>query len=312
MDGTVVIPKKEIDEKEKLINSLDLKCQKMKSDFMRYKKRMEDKEEAIKEKVHGELAHKLLSVADTLNRAMNVNGKDVGGDKEEISEIVEKIICEMKDNIGMTYNQLISALSITPITPLFGEKFNDELHTAIEITPNNFLPNKTIVALIRNGYKLNDKLIRPAEVIISDSSNITLKEKEDVGISYKSKFVKFLSNFWNDVASRVFKNKSNELKEQEQELIQNEEVLKKIVKDFDIREQEFEKSIDLWAKRKKIIESEINNLEQYKKNLNIELEEIKRQLHITVENLNVFDIKKRISNYLNFFQNCIIFTSQNL
>ncbi len=45
VDEIVVVPKKELAKKEELIKALEAKTQKMKSDFSRYKERVEDKEE---------------------------------------------------------------------------------------------------------------------------------------------------------------------------------------------------------------------------------------------------------------------------
>jgi hypothetical protein len=52
----VVVPKVELAEKDELIKSAEERCQKLKSDFTRYKKRVNDREEAVSGKVHGELA----------------------------------------------------------------------------------------------------------------------------------------------------------------------------------------------------------------------------------------------------------------
>lgn len=85
----------------------------MRSDFRRYKERVDGKEEAIQEKVHGELARLLLSVVDTLERAMNSDSKEAGGDDEGYCEIVEKMLEGTRSNLGMTYNQLLNALGVT-------------------------------------------------------------------------------------------------------------------------------------------------------------------------------------------------------
>jgi len=47
----VVVPKVELAEKDDLIKSAEERCQKLKSDFTRYKKRVEDREEAVSGKV---------------------------------------------------------------------------------------------------------------------------------------------------------------------------------------------------------------------------------------------------------------------
>ncbi len=282
-DEIVVVPKKELDEKEELISSLEAKSQKMKSDFSRYKERVEDREEAIRRKAHSELAKRLLSVVDTLDRAKNSYETDSG------CEVVEKIAEGTRSNLEITFNQLLNTLEITSIAPSAGERFNDELHTAIETTPNDFLPDKSIVSLVRKGYMLNGELIRPAEVVISRGGEAGEEKAE---AEAKSRRESILSKFLRNVESRVFKRKFKELEEREQELSKNEGMLRNSVKELDAREEEFKKRMEEWTKRKEEEESRIYELEQRKEALIAELEGSKRQLRIIHENLNALDVKK--------------------
>jgi len=293
-DEIVVVPKKELDGKDELIKSLEAKCQKMKSDFTRYKERGEDSEEKIRGKERSELARRLLSVADTLDRAMDSHNREADGG----CELVEKMLEGTISNLGMTYNQLLNALGVTPIAPLSGERFNDELHTAIETTSNCFLPDKAVVSLVRKGYMLNGELIRPAEVVISRGGELAEKKAEAEAES-ESEPETILSKLLRAIESKVFKRKFKELEERarelverEQELSQNEEMLRTTVKELDTREEEFKERVEEWLKRKETEESRIHELEQCKEALNVELERSKRQLRIIHENLNVLDAKK--------------------
>nr|QNO51811.1 protein GrpE [Methanosarcinales archaeon ANME-1 ERB6] len=289
-DEIVVVPKKELDEKEELIKSLEARSQKMKSDFSRYKERVEDREEAIRRKAYSELASRLLSVVDTLDRAKDSYKTDSG------CEVVEKIAEGTRSNLEITFNQLLNTLEITSIAPSAGERFNDELHTAIETTPNDFLPDKSIVSLVRKGYMLNGELIRPAEVVISRGGEAGEEKAE---AEAKSRRESILSKFLRNVESRVFKRKfkeleerKRELEEREDELSKNEEMLRNSVRELDTREEEFKTRMEEWSKRKEEEESRIHELEQRKEALIAELEGLKRQLRIIHENLNALDAKK--------------------
>ena len=289
-DEIVVVPKKELDEKEELIKSLEARSQKMKSDFSRYKERVEDREEAIRRKAYSELASRLLSVVDTLDRAKDSYKTDSG------CEVVEKITEGTRSNLEITFNQLLNTLEITSIAPSAGERFNDELHTAIETTPNDFLPDKSIVSLVRKGYMLNGELIRPAEVVISRGGEAGEEKAE---AEAKSRRESILSKFLRNVESRVFKRKfkeleerKRELEEREDELGKNEEMLRNSVRELDTREEEFKTRMEEWTKRKEEEESRIHELEQHKEALIAELEGLKRQLRTIHENLNALDVKK--------------------
>jgi molecular chaperone GrpE len=289
-DEIVVVPKKELDEKEELIKSLEYKSQKMKSDFSRYKERVEDREEVIRGKAYSELAKRLLSVVDTLDRAKNSYKTDSG------CEVVEKMTEGTRSNLEITFNQLLNTLEVTSIAPSAGERFNDELHTAIETTPNDFLQDKSIVSLVRKGYMLNGELIRPAEVVISRGGE-AVEETAEAEAKFRQESI--LSKFLRSVESRVFKRKFKELEERKRELdgredevSKNEGMLRNSVRELDTREGEFKTRMEEWSKRKEEEESRIHELEQRKEALIAELEGSKRQLRIIHENLNALDVKK--------------------
>jgi molecular chaperone GrpE len=277
----VVVPKMELAEKNELIKSAEERCQKLKSDFTRYKKRVDDLEEAVSGKVHGELARRLLSVADSLDRAM----EGYKSNPDSGFELVEKMLDGTRNNLEMTYNQLLSSLGITPIAPSPGDRLNDELHTAIEATSNTSLPDKTILSLVRKGYTLKGELIRPAEVVISRGGEAG-EEKE--GAEAKGILSKILIYF----ESRVFRRKFEELDRRERELNQNEEMLRRSAKELDAREEELKKMIEEGVKRREAEVSLLQELEQNKEVLNVELDEFKRQLRTIKVTLTELEAKK--------------------
>jgi len=271
----VVVPKVELAERDDLIKSAEDRCQKLKSDFTRYKKRVDDREEAVSGKVHGELARRLLSVADSLDRAMG----SYNTNQDSGFEFVEKMLDGTRNNLEMTYNQLLSSLGVTPIAPSPGDRLNDELHTAIEARSNTFLPDKTILSLVRKGYTLNGELIRPAEVVISRGGEVG-EEKE--GAESKGILSKILRGF----ESRVFRRRFEELDIRGRELSQNEKMLQRSAKELDAREAELKKAIEEGVKRREAEVTLLQELEQNKEALNVELAEFKRQLRTIQVSLN--------------------------
>ncbi|RLG26118.1 nucleotide exchange factor GrpE [Methanosarcinales archaeon] len=285
----VIVSKKEMDEKEELIASLKAKAEKMKSDFSRYKERYQDEEKEIRRKTSSELVKQLLSVADTLERAM------YSGETGDGCEVVERVVEGTKNNLGMTYNQLLNTLRVIPIAPSEGERFDDELHTAIETTQKPLLPDKTILSLVRKGYMIESELIRPAEVVISRGGGEP--DAEDMKVEVKSETMgsKLLRRFW----LKVFKQEFEELEEREQKLEerlrefrQGEEVLQRSIKELDAEREEFKKKVGEWTKRKEEAEPGVNELEQRKEVLNAELEEVKRHLSVIHTKSDELNLKK--------------------
>lgn len=48
-----------------------------------------------------------------------------------------------------------------------GEPFNPELHEAISLMPSDEHPADTVIEVVQRGYRLNDHLVRPARVVVS-------------------------------------------------------------------------------------------------------------------------------------------------
>ena len=72
----------------------------------------------------------------------------------------------------LTLRMLESAMEkfgVTEVNPQ-GERFDPQFHEAMSIQPRNDIEPNTIVTVIQKGYLLNDRLIRPAMVIVSKAA----------------------------------------------------------------------------------------------------------------------------------------------
>ena len=69
----------------------------------------------------------------------------------------------------LTLKMLGSAMEkfgVTEVNPQ-GERFNPQFHEAMSIQPRADVEPNTVVTVVQKGYLLNDRLIRPAMVIVS-------------------------------------------------------------------------------------------------------------------------------------------------
>lgn len=95
----------------------------------------------------------LLAVMDSLEAALAVENATVEN---------------FKSGMELTRKQLTAAFekfNIKVIDPQ-GEKFDPHLHQAISTVDSDLAPN-TVVQVMQKGYVLNDRVIRPALVIVS-------------------------------------------------------------------------------------------------------------------------------------------------
>ena len=78
-------------------------------------------------------------------------------------------VAHLREGSELTLKLLTSALekfNIQEINPL-NEKFNPEYHEAMSMQERADVPPNTVVTVVQKGYLLNDRLIRPAMVIVS-------------------------------------------------------------------------------------------------------------------------------------------------
>jgi molecular chaperone GrpE len=60
---------------------------------------------------------------------------------------------------------------VTPVECRAGSPFDPREHEAIAGVPGTGLPDGTIVEEVRRGYRLRDRLIRPALVVVAQSAD---------------------------------------------------------------------------------------------------------------------------------------------
>jgi len=101
----------------------------------------------------------LLPVKDSLEMGLAAAGEnaDVAGLKEG-GELTLKMLTSVMDKYNINE---IKALN---------EKFNPEYHEAMSVQERADVKPNTVVTVVQKGYLLNDRLIRPAMVIVSKAT----------------------------------------------------------------------------------------------------------------------------------------------
>jgi len=75
----------------------------------------------------------------------------------------------LREGMRLTLNMLQNAFTkfkIDAVDPL-EQKFDPELHQAMSMQPSDQLEPNTVMAVMQKGYTLNDRLVRPAMVMVS-------------------------------------------------------------------------------------------------------------------------------------------------
>lgn len=93
----------------------------------------------------------ILSVIDNLERALSNEQEDYEG---------------LKKGVQMTYDGLMASLEKLGVTAYgeIGEQFDPNFHNAVMHVDDDSLEANVITDVFQKGYKINDKVVRPAMV----------------------------------------------------------------------------------------------------------------------------------------------------
>ncbi len=104
--------------------------------------------------------YSLLTVADNLERAIS----SIASESTEVTPVIKNLII----GIQAVEKELFSALEKNGVKKFesLHEKFNPELHQAVSKIINE-KPEGIIVEEMQKGFKIGDRLLRPAMVVVS-------------------------------------------------------------------------------------------------------------------------------------------------
>jgi len=91
------------------------------------------------------------------------------------------VSASQQENVTLESLREGSEMTLTMLAGLFekfnvvelnpeGEKFNPDHHQAMSMQPNAELEPNTVMAVMQKGYLLNDRLVRPAMVMVSKAA----------------------------------------------------------------------------------------------------------------------------------------------
>ena len=77
------------------------------------------------------------------------------------------------EGLGLTHRQLLSFLDKHGVKVLdpAGQPFNPELHEAVSAVESAEVPPNHVVAVMQKGYRLHERLLRPAMVMVARAAS---------------------------------------------------------------------------------------------------------------------------------------------
>jgi len=106
-------------------------------------------------------ARDILRVADNLGFALMSVTEEARKDDQNLDNLYV--------GIDMTQKELISVFGAHNIKPVAadGQAFDHNVHEAVQQVEDADLPANTVMKTLRGGFTLHDRLLRPAQVIVS-------------------------------------------------------------------------------------------------------------------------------------------------
>ena len=138
---------------EDKLEELNNKYLRLAADFDNFRKRTAQEKQDLLKYGASEVLRKILSVLDTFDRA-----------KDSLKDIDN---CQtVKDSYELAYKQLTDTLKKVGMEEIeaLGKEFNPSEHEAVTQIPTDEYEADHVAAVVQKGYKLADKVLRPALV----------------------------------------------------------------------------------------------------------------------------------------------------
>jgi molecular chaperone GrpE len=127
------------------------------ADLENFRRRTVREKEELRLYATSRVLEDLLPVLDNLALGL-ASAKQPGADVVSLAGGVEMVLAQFK--------AALTSHGLKEINPA-GLPFDAHLHETISAQPNAHVPEGTVVTVVRTGFSLNGRLLRPASVIVS-------------------------------------------------------------------------------------------------------------------------------------------------
>ena len=125
-----------------------------------FKKRKQQEVDSFKKYATESAILEVLSVLDTFELACHIP------DEQRENEVLVQFI-QGFELILKQFQQTLDRLHVTVVDP-FEQLFDPNLHQAVSQEKKDGVAANTVIKVMQRGYKLHDKLIRPAMVVVAE------------------------------------------------------------------------------------------------------------------------------------------------
>ena len=145
---------KNLKEAQAQIDELNDRLLRLTAEYDNFRKRSQREKNESRQFANQHLLEKQLPVLDNFEMALTA---------------AENADPAIRDGVQMIYDQFLSVLKEAGVEGIDagGELFDPNVHEAISQKETTEVEEGTVVQQVQRGYKLNDRLVRPARVIVA-------------------------------------------------------------------------------------------------------------------------------------------------
>lgn len=147
---------KKVEELQKKYDELNNHYVRLAADFDNFRKRQAQERESLLKYGAEETMKKLLEVLDNFDRGLKAieNMEDC----EQVKDSYKLVCKQMTDVLTKLGLEVIDSE---------GQEFDPNFHEAVMQTPTSEHPENTVIVQLQKGYKMGDKVLRPALVNVA-------------------------------------------------------------------------------------------------------------------------------------------------
>jgi len=156
-DAVEVVEAEHYRELQEQYEQLNNKYLRLAAEFDNYKKRMDREFTRRVQFANEEFLREILPILDDLERAMESSGE---GEEDEAT---------LKSGIELVQENFKNILKRRGVEAIesVGQPFDPELHDAVMVQESDKHDSETVIREFEKGYKLGDKVLRHAKVVVS-------------------------------------------------------------------------------------------------------------------------------------------------
>ncbi|MHB1132635.1 MAG: nucleotide exchange factor GrpE [Chloroflexota bacterium] len=131
--------------------------QRAQADFINYKRRVQQEQEQLQGFANAELMRQVLPALDDFERAIAAMPAFAGSEQELWAQGVVSIVRKLQESLARAGLQAIDSV---------GQEFNPNEHEAVLNVAAPAAMDGQVTAEVRKGYKLHDRVLRAAQVVV--------------------------------------------------------------------------------------------------------------------------------------------------